>query len=172
MFGSSCLDSVQNAGEIFSWTQMPGYNIDILNKVFPCELCICDFTSIYNFIPVLRKFIRSLTKSSHRKITDSIIVRNDGAWSQHHNSRKTWKLRRQKNCTNQWNQQKKFSKWYKEAVCISQPKQDRSLHAVGRKNTLRTDNESLYCRVLFGVHVSLLRKIHNIMVVRVSHNLS
>ena len=71
VFGSSCLDSVQNAGEIFSWTQMPGYNIDILNKVFPCVLCMCDFTSIYNFIPVLRKFIRSLTKSSHRKITDS-----------------------------------------------------------------------------------------------------
>ena len=73
MFGSSCLDSVQNAGEIFSLTQMPGYNIDILNKVFPCVLYIyiCDFTSIYNFIPVLRKFIRSLTKSSHRKITDS-----------------------------------------------------------------------------------------------------
>ena len=46
------------------------------------------------------------------------------------------------------------------------------MHAVGRKNTLRADNESLYCRVLFGVHVSLLRKIHNILVVRVSHNLS
>ena len=27
--------------------------IDILNKVFPCVLCTCDFTSIYNFIPGL-----------------------------------------------------------------------------------------------------------------------
>ena len=146
--------------------------IDILNKVFPCVLCTCDFTSIYNFIPGLWE-----SSSGHQLIplivkSLTVIVRNDDAWSQHHNSRKTWKLKRQKNCTNWWNQQKEFSKWYKEAVCISQPKQDRSLHAVGRKNTLRTDNESLYCRVLFGVHVSLLRKIHNILVVRVSHNLS